>query len=125
MSTGPRAQRRDDISQRIIEIGRVHLTERGAAALSLRAVARDLGMVSSAVYRYVADRDALLTLLVVDAYDEVGDLVDMTLVRESRRRWDSRLLAISQTVREWALAEPARYALLYGSPVPGYAAPAE
>lgn len=125
MSTGPRAQRRDDVSQRILEIGRLHLTEQGAAALSLRAVARDLGMVSSAVYRYVADRDALLTLLVVDAYDEIGDLVDAALVRESRKRWDTRLLAISQTVREWALAEPARYALIYGSPVPGYAAPAE
>ncbi len=125
MSPGPRARRRDDVSQRILEIGRLHLTEHGAAALSLRAVARDLGMVSSAVYRYVADRDALLTLLVVDAYDEVGDLVDATLVRESRKRWDARLLAICRTVRGWALAEPARYALIYGSPVPGYAAPAE
>lgn len=125
MTTGVRAQRRDDISQRILEVGRVHLAEQGAAALSLRAVARDLGMVSSAVYRYVADRDALLTLLVVDAYDEVGDLVDAALARESRKRWDTRILTMAQTLRGWALTEPARYALIYGSPVPGYAAPAE
>ena len=58
-----------------------HLATDGAAALSLRAVARDLGVVSSAVYRYVGSRDELLTLLVVDGYDELGDAVDAALPR--------------------------------------------
>ena len=62
----------DDITR----IGRQHLAEYGAAALSLRAVARDLGVVSSAVYRYVKSRDELLTLLVVNGYDELGEAVD-------------------------------------------------
>lgn len=123
--TGPRAQRRGDVERRVLETGRRHLTEQGAAALSLRAVARDLGMVSSAVYRYVADRDALLTLLVVDAYTELGDTLDAALAQDARKRWDARLLTLARTVRAWALAEPARYALIYGSPVPGYAAPPE
>ena len=68
----------------IVRIGRVHLATDGAAALSLRAVARDLGLVSSAVYRYVASRDELLTLLVVDGYDELGDAVDAAVA--ARRR---------------------------------------
>ena len=67
----------------IVRIGRDHLTTDGAAALSLRAVARDLGVVSSAVYRYVANRDELLTLLVVDAYSELADEVDAALTRDA------------------------------------------
>ena len=111
------------MTSRILEIGRRHLAEEGAAALSLRAVTRDLGMVSSAVYRYVANRDDLLTLLVVDAYPELGDEVDAAVLAASRGGWDARILAAATAVRRWALREPGRYALLYGSPVPGYEAP--
>jgi AcrR family transcriptional regulator len=125
MSEGVRARRRDDVTRRVLEIGRRHLTEYGAAALSLRAVTRDLGMVSSAVYRYVGSRDELLTLLVVDAYTELGDAVDARLADSRRTAWDTRILAVCNAVRDWALSEPARYALLYGSPVPGYQAPGE
>lgn len=109
----------------IVRIGRQHLATDGAAALSLRAVARDLGLVSSAVYRYVASRDELLTLLVVDGYDELGDAVDTALARVDRGDYVRRMEAIGRAVRTWALAEPATYALLFGSPVPGYEAPAE
>lgn len=123
MSTGARAARREDVTTRILEIGRRHLTEYGAAALSLRGVTRDLGMVSSAVYRYVANRDELLTLLVVDAYTELADEVDEAVLAASRSGWEVRLLAAATAVRSWAQREPARYALLYGSPVPGYEAP--
>ena len=109
----------------IVRIGRAHLATDGAAALSLRAVARDLGVVSSAVYRYVASRDELLTLLVVDGYDELGDAVDAALAQVDRADHAGRMVAIGRAVRAWALAEPATYALLFGSPVPGYEAPAE
>ncbi len=109
----------------IVRIGRAHLATDGAAALSLRAVARDLGVVSSAVYRYVASRDELLTLLVIDGYDELGDAVDAALERVDRGDHAGRMVAIGRGVRVWALAEPATYALLFGSPVPGYDAPAE
>jgi AcrR family transcriptional regulator len=122
---GVRARRRDDVTRQVLEIGRRHLAEYGAAALSLRAVTRDLGMVSSAVYRYVASRDELLTLLVVDAYTELGDVVSGRLAELPRTAWDTRVVAVCLAVREWALREPARYALLYGSPVPGYEAPGE
>ena len=72
----PRQRARAQTLEDITRIGRRHLATEGAAALSVRAVARDLGVVSSAIYRYVRSRDDLLTLLVVDGYDELGDEVD-------------------------------------------------
>lgn len=122
---GVRQLRRDDLTSRILQVGRAHLAEQGAAALSLRAITRDLGLVSSAVYRYVANRDELLTLLVVDAYTELADLVDAAVRGRADQPWSARALSAANAFRDWALAEPARYALLYGSPVPGYAAPPE
>lgn len=109
----------------IVRIGRVHLATDGAAALSLRAIARDIGVVSSAVYRYVESRDELLTLLVIDGYNELGDAVDAALAAVDESDHAGRLSAIGRAVRSWALAEPATYALLFGSPVPGYQAPSE
>jgi AcrR family transcriptional regulator len=108
----------------VIRIGRRHLAVSGAASLSLRAVARDLGVVSSAVYRYVASRDELLTLLVVDGYDELGDAVDAALGASGAGARD-RFRALATAIRDYALREPAMYALLFGTPIPGYMAPAE
>ena len=110
------------IEAQIVEVGRRHLSTHGAAGLSLRAVARDVGMVSSAVYRYVGSRDELITLLLIDAYGDLADAVDRA--RESAS-WRADIVAIAHAVRDWALAHPAGWALLYGSPVPGYHAPAE
>ncbi|WP_197515044.1 TetR/AcrR family transcriptional regulator [Mycobacterium sp. 1245805.9] len=121
---GKRQESREQIEARIIELGRRQLVEGGAAALSVRAIARDLGMVSSAVYRYVSSRDELLTLLLVDAYSDLADTVDRA--RETAgEAWSDDVIAIARAAREWAVADPARWALLYGSPVPGYHAPAE
>ena len=120
-----RARRREDVTARILEIGRQHLAEHGAAGLSLRAVTRGLGMVSSAVYRYVANREELLTLLLVEAYGAQADAVDAAVAALADRPWHDRALAAAHAFREWAVAEPSSYALLYGSPVPGYAAPPE
>ncbi len=109
----------------ILDTGREHLASGGGAALSLRAVARDLGMVSSAVYRYVPNRDALLTMLIVDAYDSLGLAVERAEGSVRRNDHAGRFLAACRAVRTWALAHPHEYALIYGSPVPGYAAPAD
>ncbi len=121
----PRARARAQTLADITRIGREHLATEGAAALSVRAVARDLGVVSSAIYRYVKSRDDLLTLLVVDGYDELGDAVDAALADVPADDHRERFLTVGRTVRAWALREPATYALLFGSPVPGYDAPAE
>ena len=121
----PRQRARAQTLEDITTIGRRHLATEGAAALSVRAVARDLGVVSSAIYRYVRSRDDLLTLLVVDGYNELGDEVDEAEGKVASDDFRGRFLAIGRAVREWALREPATYALLFGSPVPGYQAPAE
>src|SRR5271154_5481455 len=124
---GSMAKRRDSrerIEAQIIELGRRHLVEHGATGLSLRAIARDLGMVSSAVYRYVSSRDELLTLLLVDAYSELADAVDRARDAMSEV-WSDDVAAIAHAARDWAIAHPASWALLYGSPVPGYHAPAD
>jgi AcrR family transcriptional regulator len=120
----PRERARAQTIADIVRLGREHLATHGAAALSLRAVARDLGVVSSAVYRYVANRDELLTLLLVDAYNELGDAVDAAVKATPEDDFAGRFAALGQAVRRWALREPARYGLLFGSPVPGYQAPA-
>ena len=123
---GKRQDARDRIEGQIIELGRRHLVTEGAAGLSLRAIARDLGMVSSAVYRYVASRDELLTLLLVDAYSELADAVDKARdAGAAEQSWRGRLHAMAHAARQWAVDHPEGWALLYGSPVPGYRAPAE
>ncbi|MGN7780328.1 TetR/AcrR family transcriptional regulator [Mycolicibacterium sp. 22603] len=119
---GKRQEARDRIEAQIVHVGRRHLAADGAAGLSLRAIARELGMVSSAVYRYVSSRDDLLTLLLVDAYDDLADAVDAAARTGD---WDHRLVGLARAARAWALDQPARWALLYGSPVPGYHAPPE
>ena len=121
----PRERARARTIEDIVRLGREHLALHGAAALSLRAVARDLGVVSSAVYRYVENREELLTLLLVDAYNELGDEVDAAVAALPEADFSGRFNALGSAVRRWALREPARYGLLFGSPVPGYRAPAE
>ncbi|MDV8148745.1 TetR/AcrR family transcriptional regulator [Arthrobacter sp. B10-11] len=125
MPRTPRERARAQTVADIVRLGRQHLAVHGAAALSLRAVARDLGVVSSAVYRYVQNRDELLTLLLIDAYGELGDEVDAAVGRVAEADFAGRFRALGRAVRSWAVREPARYALLFGSPVPGYRAPAE
>lgn len=120
---GRRAESRQRIEAQIVELGRRHLVTEGAAGLSLRAIARDLGMVSSAVYRYVASRDELLTLLLVDAYSELADCVDRS--RDDCAPWYGQFRAMAHAARRWAVDKPASWALLYGTPVPGYRAPRE
>ncbi len=123
---GIRARNRAAIEAELLRVGREHLAHYGASGLSLRAVARDLGMASSAVYRYVDSRDELLTRLIVAAYTALADQVDAALADASPDVTPpERFRIVARTVRAWALAHPHEYALVYGSPVPGYHAPAE
>lgn len=124
MAQTPRERARQQTMADILSIGRAQLAVHGAAGLSMRAVARELGVVSSAVYRYVASRDELLTLLLVDGYNALGDTVDQAVDRVPSDDFSAQWRALGRAVREWALAEPARYGLLFGAPVPGYEAPA-
>jgi AcrR family transcriptional regulator len=110
---------RAELTREIKEEARRQLAHSGAVGLSLRAVARELGMVSSALYRYFPSRDELLTALIIDAYDALGEVAEAVPPGPPRERWR----AVCHAVRGWALAHRHEYALIYGSPVPGYQAP--
>lgn len=125
--SAPRTAReiaRSELTRAIVASARKQLAEVGPAALSLRAVARDLNMASSAVYRYFASRDELLTALISAAYDELGAAAEAADRAVSRREaFSERWRAFALSVRGWAVEHPHDYALVYGSPVPGYGAP--
>jgi AcrR family transcriptional regulator len=117
-----REQARAETTEKILAAARAQLAEVGAAALSLRAVTREVGLVSSAVYRYFPSRDELLTALIIEAYDAVGAVAEEA---DSGDTALARWVSVWRAVRRWAQENPAPYALIYGSPVPGYAAPAD
>jgi AcrR family transcriptional regulator len=132
-----RERARAELSREIKEEARRQLAATGAGGLSLRAVARKLGMVSSALYRYYPSRDDLLTALIIDAYDALGEAAEQAIATAgppggadapdgagavggtARARW----VAGCHAIRAWARSNPHEYALIYGSPVPGYRAP--
>jgi AcrR family transcriptional regulator len=120
-SEGARARVRAQITGEILDAARIELAAEGAAGLSLRAVARRLGMVPSGLYRYFPSRDHLLTALIVEAYEELGEVAEAAA--QASGGPGARWAAVCAAVRTWAAAQPSRWALLYGSPVPGYAAP--
>ena len=115
---GARARVRAELTREIKSVAREQLAEVGAAALSLRAVARELSMASSAVYRYFPSRDDLLTALIVDAYDAVGAAAELDESAVRRADAAGRWMATARAVREWATTHPQEFALIYGSPVP-------
>ncbi len=120
---GARARARAEVRAAILAAAAEHLAVEGATGLSLRAVARDVGMVSSAVYRYFPSRDHLLTALIIDAYDRLGETVELAVVASSAAAPAARWVDAALTIRTWAIGHREDFALLYGTPVPGYAAP--
>ena len=126
-----RERARAELTREIRQEARRQLAEAGANGLSLRAVARELGMVSSALYRYYPSRDDLLTALIIDAYNAIGAAAEAAAHQvgaaragtgagpPARETW----AAACRAIRAWAVANPHEYALIYGSPVPGYRAP--
>jgi len=118
-----RERARAELTREIKQEARRQLAAHGAQGLSLRAVARELGMVSSALYRYFPSRDELLTALIIDAYDALGDAAEAADAGRPAADIRGRWAATCHAVRNWALAHPHEYALIYGSPVPGYQAP--
>lgn len=122
-SRSARERVRAEITREITDIARRQLATEGAGGLSLRAVAREMGMVSSAIYRYFPSRDDLLTTLIIDAYNAIGEAVEQAEAACPRDEFRARWMATCHALRDWAVAHPHEYALIYGSPVPGYHAP--
>jgi AcrR family transcriptional regulator len=123
-STNARARVRAELTREIKEAARIELAASGAPGLSLRAVARRIDMVPSALYRYFDGRDALLTALISDAYRSIAEAAaaaDLAAAPDPAARW----LAVGRAVRAWAWEHPSEWGLVYGSPVPDYDAPPE
>ncbi|MEY9877621.1 AcrR family transcriptional regulator [Streptacidiphilus sp. MAP12-33] len=110
-----RAQVREEIKQHAWE----QVATAGASALSLNAIAKQMGMTGPALYRYFANRDELITELIRDAYRSLADTF------RARVEAGGSLPDLAAALRAWALADPQRYLLIYGTPVPGYQAPEE
>jgi AcrR family transcriptional regulator len=124
-TSGTRERRRGEVNAALLATAKKELAQVGAAGLSVRAVAREMGMAPSALFRYISGRDELLTLLIVDAYDDLGDHVEAAEAAVPRSDVRGRWRAIATSFHEWSVANPHEYALLYGSPVPQYHAPAD
>jgi AcrR family transcriptional regulator len=122
-STGLRARVRAALIEEIKNEARRQIDQVGAQALSLRSVARRLDMVSSAIYRYFPSRDQLLTALIIDAYNALGEAVEEADATCKSDDFAARWASDCRAVRSWALEHPQEYGLVYGSPVPGYQAP--
>ena len=125
--SAPRTARervRREMTSEIKQVALDQLASSGGAALSLRAIAREMGMASSALFRYFPSRDALLTALIIDSYSSMAQAAEAAEAGVHQRSIEDRWMAICHGVRNWALAHQHEYALIFGSPIPGYAAPA-
>lgn len=112
-------QTRDEIKA----VARRQMAREGASALSLRAIAGEMGLTAPALYRYYPSRDELITALIVDAFHALGDVLEGargTVVAEAHA---NQFVAMMHAYRAWALAHPAEFTLIYGTPIPGYHAP--
>src|SRR5262245_12253381 len=122
-SLSRRERYRRDTRAELKRLALAQLAALGAGGLSLNAIARDLGMTGPALYRYVGSRDDLLTELVVDSYDDLAAALQAAVDGVRSRRPTARLRALGLAYRDWALANPQPYLLIFGTPVPGYNAP--
>jgi AcrR family transcriptional regulator len=120
-----RERLRAGMIEEIKELARRQLAEGGPGAISLRAIARELGTASSALFRYYPSYNDLISALVVDSYNSVADA--LIAARDARAPADhaGRWFAVCTAYRQWSLENPGEFALLHGTPIPGYEAPEE
>jgi AcrR family transcriptional regulator len=123
MAITPRARARAQMISDILNVAQRQLATTGPAELSLRAIARELGMVSSAIYRYMPSKTELLTHLLIAGFNDLGEVAEKTARNSAKLAPAERWVQVTKSIREWALIQPQRWALLFGSPIPGYAAP--
>ena len=116
-----RVQVRAEVKQAALR----QLAESGPAGLSVSAIGKELGVSGPALYRYFASRDELLTELVIDAYNDLAGALSAAISRAPGPEPRARVEAMARGYRSWALAEPHRYRLLFGPPLPGYDAHAQ
>ncbi|HEY5032894.1 MAG TPA: TetR/AcrR family transcriptional regulator, partial [Actinomycetes bacterium] len=116
-----RAATMAEIKQTALELMR----EQGHTDVRFSDIARAMGLTPPALYRYYADRDELLTELITDAYRDLADALVAPVHPQVSLDPQAHLLLVASAYRAWARGEPHKFALIFGPPVPGYAAPEE
>lgn len=112
-------------SAEIKDMARRLMAEQGTASLSIREIAREMRMTAPALYHYFANRDALITALIVDAFNALADALEQARADTAMYTPAQQLKAVLIGYRAWALAHPIDFQLIYGNPIPGYHAPRE
>lgn len=126
MSPRPKlSEQHPNLEQAIKDTAWKQITENGAAALSLRSIARALHITAPAIYNYFPNRDALVTALIVDAYISLAESQIRALARLPEDDHPLRFQSLGLAYRQWALSHPSHYKLIFGTPIPGYSAPME
>ncbi|MDD5369474.1 MAG: TetR/AcrR family transcriptional regulator [Anaerolineaceae bacterium] len=122
----PRPKKTDqhpNLSAAIKETAWKQIAGSGAPSLSLRAIARELGITAPAIYNYFPDRDALVTALITDAFTSLGATLTHAIQGAAISEHTQKLTTLGLAYRQWALTYPQRYQLIFGTPIPGYHAP--
>ncbi|MFF0293291.1 TetR/AcrR family transcriptional regulator [Kitasatospora sp. NPDC004615] len=122
-STGRRERLRAETTAEIKRTALELMRSGGPDAITLRAIAREMGMTANAIYGYFATRDDLVTALIADVYTALADAVDAAWADSAADTPAARIRAWACAFRAWALANPEGFRLIYGDPVPGYRAP--
>jgi AcrR family transcriptional regulator len=120
-----RERYRAQVRQEVKEAALRQLADSGPTGLSVSAIGKELGVSGPALYRYFASRDELLTELVIDAYHDLAVALSAAASLGAGLEPAARLVALGRAYRSWALAQPHRYRLLFGPPLPGYDAHAQ
>ncbi|MFD5699231.1 TetR/AcrR family transcriptional regulator [Streptomyces lasiicapitis] len=120
---GRRERLRAETTAEIKEVALALMASGGPDAITLRAIAREMGMTANAIYGYFATRDDLVSTLIDDVYTALADAVDAAWQASSGKDAATRIHAWADAFRDWALAHPEGFRLIYGDPVPGYQAP--
>ncbi len=124
MARPKQSEQHPNLEAAIKETARKQIAQKGAAALSLRAIAREVGITAPAIYHYFPNRDALVTALIVDAYNALRDAIRASQATAEASH-AGRILALARAYRGWALAHPEEYNLIFGTPIPNYCPPME
>jgi AcrR family transcriptional regulator len=125
MPLGRVEQRREGVREEIKQAARRLMAEHGTAGLSLRAIAREINMQPSGLYHYYGSLDELITALIVEAFNALADALEAARETAAGQSSAAQLIAVLQAYRRWAMTHPTDFQLIYGNPIPGYAAPRE
>ena len=125
MALSRRERRHEQTRQEIKQIARRQMAQQGTASLSLRGIAAEMGMSAPSLYNYYTNRDELVTDLLVDSYTHQAETLEQASASCQTQETIACLLVTVLAYRQWAVEHPTEFALIAGTPIPGYVAPVE